>query len=305
MKTIQKIFSSLGTLNTITVYVNENESEKVKNILDEVEQYVNELDDKFSVFKDTSEISNINKNAGINTVTVSKDTYEILKLSKEYGDLTRGTFDITLKPYIDIIKNKNKDKIKNFNIYSININYNDIILDEKKQSVMLKNKGQAIDLGGIAKGYVIDKIIEIFDKNKIENAIINLGGTIFNIGEKRNIGIRNPFNPINLSKTDESIIKIESKNEIFVTSGLYEQGEHIIDPKTCKKVKTDIISASIIGNNGAEQDAIATACFVLGIEKSVELLKIRNLQGIFILKNGQIFATNGMQKRIKLLKEGK
>ena len=131
MKTIQKIFSSLGTLNTITVYVNENESEKVKNILDEVEQYVNELDDKFSVFKDTSEISNINKNAGINTVTVSKDTYEILKLSKEYGDLTRGTFDITLKPYIDIIKNKNKDKIKNFNIYSININYNDIILDEK------------------------------------------------------------------------------------------------------------------------------------------------------------------------------
>ena len=95
MKTIQKIFSSLGTLNTITVYVNENESEKVKNILDEVEQYVNELDDKFSVFKDTSEISNINKNAGINTVTVSKDTYEILKLSKEYGDLTRGTFDIT------------------------------------------------------------------------------------------------------------------------------------------------------------------------------------------------------------------
>ena len=303
MKTIQKIFSSLGTLNTITVYVNENELERIKNILDKVEQYVNEIDDKFSVFKDTSEISNINKNAGINTVTVSKDTYEILKLSKEYGDLTQGTFDITLKPYIDIIKNK--DKIKNFNIYSININYNDIILDEENQAVMLKNKGQAIDLGGIAKGYVIDKIIEIFDKNKIENAIINLGGTIFNIGEKRNIGIRNPFNPINLSKIDESIIKIESENEIFVTSGLYEQGEHIIDPKTCKKVKTDIISVSIIGNNGAEQDAIATACFVLGIEKSVELLKIRNLQGIFILKNGQIFATDGMQKRIKLLKEGK
>lgn len=303
MKTIQKIFSSLGTLNTITVYVNENELERIKNILDKVEQYVNEIDDKFSVFKDTSEISNINKNAGINTVTVSKDTYEILKLSKEYGDLTQGTFDITLKPYIDIIKNK--DKINNFNIYSININYNDIILDEENQAAMLKNKGQAIDLGGIAKGYVIDKIIEIFDKNKIENAIINLGGTIFNIGEKRNIGIRNPFNPINLSKIDESIIKIESENEIFVTSGLYEQGEHIIDPKTCKKVKTDIISVSIIGNNGAEQDAIATACFVLGIEKSVELLKIRNLQGIFILKNGQIFATDGMQKRIKLLKEGK
>ena len=278
MKTIQKIFSSLGTLNTITVYINENESEKVKNILDKVEQYVNEIDDKFSIFKDTSEISNINKNAGIEPVNVSDDTFEILKLSKKYSLVTDGAFDITMQ------------------------NYNDIILDEENQSVMLKNKEQAIDLGGIAKGYVIDKIIEIFKENKIENAIINLGGTIYNIGETRNIGIRNPFNPINISKKDESIITIESENEIFVTSGLYEQGEHIINPKTSKKVETNIISVSIIGNNGAEQDAIATACFVLGTEKSVKLLKKRNLQGIFIFNNGQIFATDGLKDRINLIK---
>lgn len=302
MKTIQKIFSSLGTLNTITVYINENESEKVKNILDKVEQYVNEIDDKFSIFKDTSEISNIKKNAGIEPINVSDDTFEILKLSKKYSVITEGTFDITAKPITDYYKNL-LEHIEDFNETLRKVNYNDVIIDEENQSIRLKNKGQAIDLGGIAKGYVIDKIIEIFKENKIENAIINLGGTIYNIGETRNIGIRNPFNPINISKKDESIITIESENEIFVTSGLYEQGEHIIDPKTSKKVETDIISVSIIGNNGAEQDAIATACFVLGIEKSVKLLNERNLQGIFILKNGQIFATDGMKKRIKLLKE--
>ena len=302
MKTIQKIFSSLGTLNTITVYINENESEKVKNILDKVEQYVNEIDDKFSVFKDTSEISNINKNAGIKPVNISDDAFEILRLSKVYSAITVGTFDITTKPLTDYYKNS-LENVEDFNETLRKVNYNCLMIDEKNQSVMLKNKDQAIDLGGIAKGYVIDKIIEIFKENKIENAIINLGGTIYNIGETRNIGIRNPFNPINISKKDESIITIESINEIFVTSGLYEQGEHIIDPKTSKKVETDIISVSIIGNNGAEQDAIATACFVLGIEKSVKLLNERNLQGIFILKNGQIFATDGMKKRIKLLKE--
>lgn len=304
MKTIKKIFSSLGTVNTITVYVNENESEKAKKTLEFTEQYINKIDDKFSVFKNTSEISNINKNAGIKPVNVSDDTFEILKLSKVYSATTEGAFDITTKPVTDYYKNS-IENVEEFNETLRKVNYNCLIIDEENQSVMLKNKWQAIDLGGIAKGYVIDKIIEIFKENKIENAIINLGGTIYNIGEKRNIGIRNPFNPINISNKDDSIITIESENEIFVTSGLYEQGEHIIDPKTCKKVKTDIISVSIIGNNGAEQDAIATACFVLGIEKSVELLKIRNLQGIFILKNGQIFATEAIQKRIKLLKEDK
>ena len=185
MKTIQKIFSSLGTLNTIIVYLNENESEKAKNTLELVEQFVNRIDDKFSVFKDTSEISNINKNAGIEPVDVSNDTFEILKSSKKYSLITNGAFDITTKPLIDYYKNLLKN-VENFNEILRKINYNDIILDEKKQSVMLKNKGQAIDLGGIAKGYVIDKIIEIFKKDKIENAIINLGGTIY-ILEKKEI----------------------------------------------------------------------------------------------------------------------
>lgn len=168
-KTIQKIFSSLGTLNTITVYFNENENKKVKDTMQYIEQYVNEIDDKFSVFKETSEISKINKNAGIELVKVSHDTFEILKLSKKYGNITKGAFDITTKVLTDLYKSKNysieSEKIK---VALRKVNYNDIILDEENKSVMLENKGQAIDLGGIAKGYVSDKIKAIFKEKEIE-----------------------------------------------------------------------------------------------------------------------------------------
>ena len=103
-----------------------------------------------------------------------------------------------------------------------------------------KNKDQEIDLGGIAKGFVLDKIIKLLKENEINNATLNLGGTIYNVGEKRNIGIRNPFLPMNETNKDIPILTIESENEIFVTSGLYEQKEHIIYPKTGESVRTDI-----------------------------------------------------------------
>ena len=137
-------------------------------------------------------------------------------------------------------------------------------------------------------------------ENDINNATINLGGTIYNIGEERNIGIRNPFLPMNDIKQDIPILAISSKNEIFVTSGLYEQKEHIINPKTGKSVKTDIISITIIGNNGTKQDVLATSLFLMKLDKSIELIKEQNLQAIFIFKDGRIFATEGLKNRIKM-----
>ena len=292
------MFHALGTLNIITIYSDESKKEKIYAIVEYIENYIKEIDDKFSVFKNTSEITSINNNAGKKFITVSKNTFEVLKLSKDYGDLTQGIFDITVKPYNDLIKNKeNSVKVNN---NSINVNYNDIILNENNQSVMLKNKGQGIDLGGIAKGFVIDKIVEILKENEITNAIINLGGTVFNVGKKRDIGIRNPFLPMNDVKKDIPILTIKSENEIFVTSGLYEQKEHIINPKTGKTVNTKIISITIIGNNGIKQDVLATSLFMLELEKSINILKKHDLQAIFIFADGKIFATDGLKKRIKM-----
>ena len=106
--TIQKMFQALGTINTITIYFEKKEMDKVHQILEYIEKYINDIDDKFSIFKKSSEINNINKMAGKEFICISEDTFEILKLSKNYGDFTAGLFDITSKPYIDLIKNKKR-----------------------------------------------------------------------------------------------------------------------------------------------------------------------------------------------------
>lgn len=309
-KYIQKLFSSLGTLNNITLYFNEEDSEKANTVMQTIEDYCNELDDKLSIFKEKSEINRINNNAGIKFVQVSQDTFEIIKMAKEFGKITNGAFDITIKPLVDLWsearKEKNIPKKIKLKDFLRKINYNNIILNDKDHSVMLKKQGQSIDLGGIAKGYVIDKVKYILQSNGFSNAIINLGGTVSSIGEKRKIGIRNPFTPMNSSKEVQKVMEIECIEEDIVTSGIYEQFinkngkiyHHILNPYTGYPTENQMVSVTLIGNNGAELDSIATACFTLGIEKSIKLLNQLNINAIFILDDGKIFYTEGLKNRM-------
>ena len=91
-------------------------------------------------------------------------------------------------------------------------------MNEQEKTVMLKKRGQQLDLGGIAKGYAADEVKKILLENGIANALINFGGTVINIGENRKIGIRNPF-----SKEEKPFAKIDIGNKAVVTSGIYEQ----------------------------------------------------------------------------------
>lgn len=313
MKKIVKMFSSLGTLNTITIYFENEDSKKANITINKIEEFINELDNKLSIYKSSSEISLINQNAGNEFKKVSKDTFEILKLAKKYSKVTNGAFDITTKPLTDLWR-KNKMKLNIPKPEEVkeclrNVNYNNIILNKKEQSIMLQNKGQEIDLGGIAKGYIIDKIKSILKNNNFNNAIINLGGTVSSIGEHRNIGIRNPFIPINQSGKNEFFAIINSIDENIVTSGSYEQYykkdgkiyHHILNPKTGYPTETEFVSVTLVGNNGAELDALATGCFILGLEKSFRLIKKRKINAIFVLNNGKIYITDDLKDRVKII----
>lgn len=290
----------------ITLYFND-QAIKAKEVMNHIESYCNLMDDRLSVFKETSEVSNINKMSGIESVKVSQDTFEIIKIAKKIGKVTDGAFDITMKPVVDLWFNARKEKSipskENIKETLGKVNYNDIILKERQKSVMLKNKGEQIDLGGIAKGYIIDKIKEIIIEKGFSNAIINLGGTISNIGEKRKIGIRNPFTPMNQNSKQEIIMELESKDDDIVTSGVYEQCiekngkiyHHILNPQTGFPADTEIISATLIGKNGAELDSLATACLVLGLEKSNKLVNGKKINAVFVLNDGKIFYTKKLK----------
>ena len=284
MGTMEKMFIAFGTVNHITVDFTPSERETVRQALERAERYMEEMDDRLSVFKEDSEISQINRHAGLCDIQVSEDTFTLLRLCRQYGNQTGGVFDITTKPLTDAGEPPTAARV----------NYRDVLLDAKHRSVRLRHRGQGVQLGGIAKGYATDKIAVMFRASGVRSAVINLGGTVRHIGPSRRTGVRNPFSP------GEVAVTFDSAGEVIVTSGLYERGSHIYDPSTGQPAAADLVSATVVGDNGAAADAAATACIVLGTQKSVGLLSAFGLEGILIRKDGGIFATKGMQARITL-----
>ncbi len=282
MGTMEKLLTALGTVNYIAVSFEPESREEIRHALDLAEDYLNDMDDRLSVFKPNSEISRINRNAGRKDTRVSADTFELLRLSKGLGAMTGGTFDITTKPLADAGRQ------------GARIDYRDILLDRDKSSVRLRHRGQGIHLGGIAKGYAVDRVAAILKRQGVKNAEINLGGTVRNIGQSRRVGIRHPFAP------DRLAASLESTGEAVVTSGLYERGSHIFDPVSGRPAQTDLVSATVIGSDGAAADAAATACMVLGMERSAGLLSSLGLEGFFIGSDGGVFATEHIRSRIQI-----
>ena len=264
----QKTIFALGTVNGISIW--DAPAEKANHALREIERLILDADRRLSIFRPDSEISRLNACAGKRAVSLSPQTLEILAKAMEMRDCTNGAFDVTK-----------------------GAGHNGLTLDAEAQTAFLKNKGTRVDLGGIAKGYVADQVRRILSEEGTSNALVNLGGTILCHGEDREVGIRNPMNP-----SHPPLLTIYSRDEFIVTSGTYERGEHVWDPKTKKAAATDLVSVTILGKNGAAADALATACMVLGLRESAGLLRKRRESAIFVLKDGGVFVTEGVRKQI-------
>ena len=303
-----KKFYVLGTIIELKVYG----TNAPKGINEAIAKLI-EIDNKMSVFKDFSDISIINRNAGISQCEVSADTYFVIKRALEYSKLSEGAFEPTIRPVVDIWGvNTDHAKIPSVNEIENNmrlINYKDIILDDKAKSIKLRNKNQAIDLGAIAKGYAADQVKDILLKNNIKNAIIDLGGNIYALGNKQdgnlwNIGIQDPF-----KKCGEYLGIISVQNKSIVTSGNYEryfikEGKryhHIIDPKTGSPSEAGIISVTVISKYSIDADALATCIYVMGAKKGLKLIEsIKDIEVIVITNDKKIYVTLGIKDTFKI-----
>lgn len=308
MKTIQKMFFALGTANSITVHYEETWEETVLSTLELIKTRILQLDDELSVFKENSEISQIRKAAGKSMVTVSPDTYEIVRKSMDYAIFSKETFDITSRPLTDLWGiGKKGDYVpteKEIQKAKKLVNYKDILLQENPYRIGLRKKGQAIDLGGIAKGFAADWAKEMLLKYHMDEAIINFGGTVIVIGQERTIGIQNPE-----SSTGDAIGSIQIKNQAVVTSGVYERCfikdgiryHHILDLPTGRPSNTGIAGITVIGESAMEMDALATTVILLGIEEGIERIHQCNAEGIFITDTHEIYLTPGLTDKFQMI----
>ena len=150
--------------------------------------------------------------------------------------------------------------------------------------------GAQIDLGSVAKGYIADKLREFFESKGVKNAIINLGGNVYVLGDKyTKVGIQKPF-------SSGTVGRVEMKNLSAVTSGTYQRCftkdgtlyHHILDPKTGYPKNTDLDSVTVIGESSMLCDIMSTVCLLSGGEKAEEFIKDEGLSAVLIFKNGQI-----------------
>lgn len=266
------------------------------------------LENILSFFKPLSEVSLLNDKAGEDYVKLSSETYYIIKKAKKYSKMCGGVFDITAAPLIStwgiFTKNQRVPDLSEIIKAKALINFNDILLDENSCKVKLKNKNEKIDLGGIAKGFAADKVKEIYRKNEIQSAFINIGGNVLAVGKKPdgskwNIGVQNPLEP---RGNCIGLVAVEDKS--VVTSGDYvryfiEDGEkyhHILDPRTGYPARSGIMSVTLITENSIDADALSTAAFILGLQEGMKLIKsIKNAEAIFITKDKDVYATKGIK----------
>ena len=307
-ETIDKTFFALGTVNTIML----NQCGNLE-IIDKAVQRVYEIDDRMSAFKDDSDVSKIGKNAGFGMQKVHKETFDLIKKAVKFGALSDGAFDITMRPMIELWGiNKKENYIPSDHEIQETlklVNYRDIVLDEKRCSVALRNQGQSIDLGGIAKGYAADEVKRILLEHGIESAIINLGGNVVTIGEKLpgqewRVGIQNPLSPTGeylgvLSASNKTIVTSGSNERFFVKDGV--RYHHIIDPRTGSPVQNELLSATAICDSSADADAITTAIFILGPQNSIELSTQLKVETVFVTKDLSIMISNGLLGNFEVL----
>lgn len=232
-----------------------------------------------------------------NYITVSKDTVKIIKRSVYFSGLSGGLFDITICPVTNLwdFEGTTLPDQKEIEEAIKNVNYERIKTDGEK--VFLD--GTEIDLGGIAKGYIADKLLSFFKEKNVADGIINLGGNVIVFGDKeKSVGIAKPFSK------NEIVAKVKLKNKSIVTSGTYERFididgkiyHHILDPKTGYSCQTDLNSATVIGDTSLDLDALSTICILLGKEKATKLIEqTENTEAVFIDKQGKLTYTKGLK----------
>ena len=303
MKHLETAFPALGTVNTVSCDVPEERLETARACLRSIRESVCRADDLWSVFKPGSLVNRINERAGLAPVPVDEMTFRLLDRALEAARLSGGAFDPTVGAQTAAWR-RQRDAGAAFQ--ESEAGWSMLELDAKQQTVFLRQTGIRLDLGGIAKGFLLDEATALLRQAGIKNAILNFGGSVSVLGGPASVGIRDPFSPLN-EGGGQSAARLWCRNELVITSGVYEQnpacGHHILDPRTGRSADSGLISVTLCGTDGALLDALATACIVLGPEESAKLCQIKHIEAVFVLDNGQVFATTGLQGRLEFRKE--
>ncbi len=293
--TSQDLFA-MDTVMTVTAY---GSSAAVEDAVAEIER----LDALLSISSSTGEIAPVNQNG---SGTVSDETAALLQKALDIGKDTDGAFDCTILPVMTLwgftTQNYGVPDADTLAQALSLVNYRTVQIDA--DNVVTLPTGAGLDLGGIAKGYASDRVMQVFQAAGVTSGIVSLGGNVQTLGTKPdgslwNVAVQDPNNLADyigvIATSDKAIITSGGYQRYFDQDGV--RYHHIIDPKTGYPAESGLLSATIVSPSGTLADGLSTALFIMGLDNASTYWRAHkaDFDAVLITDNGDVYVTAGLQ----------
>ena len=272
------------------------------------------LDALLSVWKPASDVARINAAAGGDPVSVSTETIEVLRAAHQISTWTDGKFDVTFAALADVWKfdHDQDDRIPAAAQVAARlplIDYRRLTVESSGRTVQLHDEGMRLHLGGIGKGYAIDRAVSILQAFGLRDFLVQFGGDLYVRGrpgaDSWRIALQDPR-----GRPGESFATLELTDATFSTSGDYERFfieggvryHHIIDPETGQPAR-GCRSVTIVAKSATVADALTTGVFIIGPHEGMELIeRLDEVEGVIVSSANEVLVSSGLRNRVRLLR---
>jgi thiamine biosynthesis lipoprotein len=293
----------MGTVCSVTLY-----DQAKTQVYRDIFSRLREIEDRMSANLPDSDVTRVNAAAGVASVQVHNDVFDVIERALFYAEISGGAFDPTVGPLVSLWGIGGDDPRvptqEEIDAVLPLVNWRDVELDRERRTVFLRQPGMALDLGGIAKGYAADEAAALIRQARLKRAIIDLGGNIMTFGVRQDgrpwrVGIQNP-----LDDRGAYIGIVEVRDRTVVTSGVYERNfeadgvlyHHIFSPFDGYPISNGLLSVTIIADTSIDADALSTAVFVMGYERGMALIEsLEGIEGIFVFEDMSVRKTEGVE----------
>ncbi len=295
-------FYALGTFIRLQAW-----GAEAPEALKAAETSIREVEKRFSRYRASSEVALLSGSSGEGEKPFSAESLFVLSEALRYAELTKGAFDPTIGPLTKLWSigtpeerlpsPETIEKARNL------VDYRDFRIFPDRGTALLARKGQALDLGGIAKGYAGDKARKVLEEHGISRALLDMGGNIVTLGTKPGgapwkIGIQNPLEPRGnylgiLSLSEASVVTSGNYERYFEKDG--KRYHHILDPRTGYPASQNLLSVTVMSESSLSGDALSTGLYVLGLERGLELAEsLEGVEALFVTSDRRVLGTSGM-----------
>jgi thiamine biosynthesis lipoprotein len=271
------------------------------------------LEGLLSVWRQGSAVGRVNAAAGVRAIQVEEDVLAVLRVARQVSDLTDGKFDVTFGALADAWRfdHDQDNRIPTEAAIASRlplVDYRAVEVDERGRTVLLARAGMRLHLGGIGKGYAVDRAVDILRARGLRDFLVQAGGDLYagggRDGQPWRLGINDPR-----GRPGQSFARLDLTDRTLSTSGDYERFflsggtryHHLLDPDTGQPAR-GCRSVTIVAERAVLADALSTGVFILGPAAGMDLVeRLPEVEAVIVGADNQVIVSSGLRDRIEML----